>query len=261
MKVTILNPEVLENLYENHGKFACVCYGTDESKAKGVGKHCEKNGHMSGSRCEYIKFKIEGIDRGTAEQALRHEVGVHVPYDMMDNYNFTDWMDRVYNINPDEIVKNMASFRYIDKTGFNFITPSQILKNSQARLLYEYVMSVIGMYREEIIKQLVAGGASEKEANEEANFLLPRATATDFVIGLTPEALIRFCHKRLCVRAQEQIRKLAKLMKEEVEKLNPQFAEELVPHCVHLLWCPEGKQSCGRYPSREQLSALVNMKK
>lgn len=253
MKVTVMNPEALKDLYENHGKFACVCYATDESKAKGVGKHCQDNGHMSGSRCEYIKFKITEVDRGTAEQALRHEIGTHVPYDMMDNYNFTDWMDRVTNVNPDGIVKNMASFRYIDKHGFRYATPPLIAAYDDVMREYEDFMAIAANTRERIIDKLTKHGIAYKDANEDANFILPRATTTEFVIGFSPEAFIHFCHKRLCVRAQYFIRQMTTLMVEAIREYNPRFAEECVPQCEHLLWCPEGKQSCGRYFTREEL--------
>ena len=66
MKVEIINPEVLTDLYKNHGVFACTCYNTPEKYADKVGKACQQDGHMSGSRCEYIKFRITGLDRGTA---------------------------------------------------------------------------------------------------------------------------------------------------------------------------------------------------
>jgi thymidylate synthase (FAD) len=70
---------------------------------------------------------------------------------------------------------------------------------------------------------------------------------------MTPEALIHFCHKRLCLRAQENIRAIAEKMRHEVYRYNPRFSLELVPQCHHLLWCPEGKQGCGGYPSKEEL--------
>jgi hypothetical protein len=82
------------------GEFACVCYGTPDKYAEKVGKSCQESGHMSGSRCEYIKFRIYDIDRGTAEQIMRHEVGTNVPFDEQDNYSFID-------INPSNMVKNM----------------------------------------------------------------------------------------------------------------------------------------------------------
>lgn len=258
MKVEIINPEELTNLYRNHGMFACTCYATPEKFAEKVGQSCEHDGHMSGSRCEYIKFKITGIDRGTAEQCLRHEIGTVVPFEYQDNYTFSEYSELVKDVSPDQIVKNMASFRYIDKAGFMFETPKNIEKCEKASDLYAYLMGVINEYRTLIKDALIDGGVSEKKAVEDANFVLPRATATEFVIGFTPEALIHFCHKRQCVRAQEFVRELAYKMKDEVDKYHHEFAAELVPHCEHLLWCPEKKASCGRYPTKQELKEFLD---
>lgn len=51
----------------------------------------------------------------------------------------------------------------------------------------------------------------------------------------------------------KDIRELAVKMKQEVAKYNPEFAAELVPHCQHLLWCPEKKASCHAYPTKDEL--------
>lgn len=257
LSARILNPEVLEHLYENHGQFACVCYDTPEKYAEKVGKGCQKDGHMSGSRCEYIKFHISGIDRGTAEQCLRHEIGVDVPFEYQDNYRFSDYMEQVIDVDPTHIVKNMASFRYIDKGGFDYEIPNVIKIVDDAWVRYERLMDIIDTERRAIKKVLEENGVDPKAANEAANFVLPRATKTEFVIGFTPEALIRFFHKRLCTRAQENIRNLARKMKDEVEKINPRFAEEAVPQCMHLLWCPEGKRTCHMMPTKEELKARI----
>lgn len=154
MKVEIINPEVVENLYKNHGVFACTCYDTPEKYAKKVGRSCAKDNHMSGSRCEYIKFRISGIDRGTAEQCLRHEIGTHVPFEEQDNYSFADYSELVKDVSPDQIVKNMASFRYIDKDGFNWETPKSIVNCESANLIYEKLMETINMARSEIKREL-----------------------------------------------------------------------------------------------------------
>ena len=61
-------------------------------------------------------------------------------------------------------------------------------------------------------------------------------------------------HKRLCKRAQDLIRKVAIEMKKQVKEILPEFATQLVPHCQHLLWCPESKKmTCGAYPNKEDL--------
>ncbi len=255
MKVTILNPETVKNLAYNHGQFACTCYGTDESRAEAVGKNCQQNGHWSGSRCEYIKFKIEGVDRGTCEQMLRHEIGTSTPYPYQDNWNFTN----VDCIPADHIVKNMASFRYIDKDGFHFATPSAINRCKDAFELYTDTMDFLNRRRKLIAEKLIASDTPAGEANEAVNMLLPRATLSEFVIGFTPEALIRFMHKRLCTRAQEFIQALAIHMKAAVKELNPAFALHLECQCEYLMWCPEGKGSCGIYPSRNHIAKQIDM--
>jgi len=261
VKVEILNPEVVKNLYYNHGIFACTCYNTPEKYADKVGKSCQNNGHMSGSRCEYIKFKVSELDRGTSEQCLRHEIGTDIPFEYQDNYSFADHSELVKDVSPDEIVKNMASFRYIDKDGFNYETPSTIRNCDEAKEEYDELMAIINQKRSKIKTILEEHGIDSKRATQDSNFVLPRATTTKFVIGFAPEALIHFCHKRLCSRAQEFIRDMAIQMKAEVAKYSEQFAAELVPHCQHLLWCPEGSHCCGAYPTKEQLKELLSKRK
>ena len=259
MRVEILNPEILERLYQNHGEFACVCYDTDPKYADRVGASCQKSGHMSGSRCEYIKFRISDIDRGTAEQIMRHEIGVDPDISDVDNYS--DLSMRVTDVSPDQIVKNMASFRYIDKTGFKYAIPKSVESCETANHIYYEAMMMIDRYRTMIKDALIEGGISESRAVQDSNMILPRATTSELVIGFTPEALIHFCHKRLCSRAQEFIHEVAKQMKVAVNDYNPKFASELVPHCEYLMWCPEGSKCCGRHKTRAELTEILSSNK
>lgn len=257
MKVELLNPITVKNIYHEHGEFACTCYGTPDKYADKVGKACAENGHFSGSRHIYIKFKITDIDRGTAEQCLRHEIGTDAPFGYLDNYNIYDYSQKNINVPADEIVKNMASFRYIDKDGFNYATPSAISSYEEINKEYCDLMNSINDTRKKLIDLMLERGFSLKSANENANFVLPRATTTEFCIAFTPEALINFCNKRMCNRAQEFIHKLAFLMRDEIEKINPDFAADLRPHCENLLYCPEGKSSCGYMPTKEEVKQLL----
>ena len=217
--------------------------------ASKVGESCNKSGHMSGSRCEYIKFEIE-CDRGTAEQIMRHEIGVR--YDEIDKYTYSDTIELIIDVNPTNIVKNMQSFRYVDKNEFTYVIPKNIQKFDDVKELYEDSMSIIDSNRKKIRDLLVEHGVNYKKAVEDANFILPRATNLKLTIGFTPEALIQFMHKRLCIRAQDEIRDIAILMKKKVVEINSKYANELVPHCQYLLWCPEAN-GCGAYPSKEEL--------
>ncbi len=146
---------------------------------------------------------------------------------------------------------------YIDKAGFNFEIPATIKGCAKADALYKELMGIINNYRTAIKDALVADGVAVKTAVQDANFVLPRATTTEFTIGFTPEALIHFCHKRLCTRAQEFVRELAQKMKAEVNKYSPEFAAELVPHCQHLMWCPEKEHSCHAYPTKAELKEIL----
>ena len=214
---------------------------------------------MSGSRCEYIKFEIEA-DRGTLEQMMRSEIGTR--YDNQDKYTYMDMIEAIPRVSPDEVVKNMQSFRYVDKNDFTYVIPHNIEKNEKALALYQNCMSNIDTTRKAIRDILIQeDNIDPHKAVEDANFVLPRATNTKLTIGFTPEALIRFMWKRLCVRAQDEIREVAIAMKKAVAEINAEFAKELVPHCTYLLWCPEGeKHSCGAYPTRKQLKEALEEK-
>ena len=214
---------------------------------------------MSGSRCEYIKFEIEA-DRGTLEQMMRSEIGVR--YDNQDKYYYMDLIEAIPRVSPDEIVKNMQSFRYVDKNDFTYVVPHNIEKNEKALALYQNCMSNIDTTRKAIRDILIQeDNIDPHKAVEDANFVLPRATNPTLTIGFTPEALIRFMWKRLCTRAQDEIREVAIAMKKTIMEINPEFAKELVPHCTYVLWCPEGeKHTCGAYPTKEQLKKALEEK-
>jgi len=253
MQVRIINPDEVKNLYRNHGEFACTCYDTPKEFAEKVGQSCMNSRHFSGSRCEYIKFEIEG-DRGTLEQMMRHEIGVR--YDEIDKYAYQDRIELIVDVNPCNIVKNMQSFRYVDKNDFTYTIPTEIQNNDKALAIYLEVMNDINVKRKQIRDVLIEAGVKKERAVECANFVLPRATNLILTIGFTPEALIQFMWKRLCTRAQPEIRDIAVKMKQAVAEVHAQFATELRPHCRYLLWCPE-KNGCGAAPSRiEALAAL-----
>jgi len=243
LKVTLLNPEQVKNIFKEWGTFAATCYNTPQEFAEKVGNSCYDDEHYSGSRTEYIKFKIEGIDRGISEQMLRHEIGVR--------YNFID--EHTYDENPSNIVKNLKSFRYVNMNDFEYSIPKTIQNNEHALGAYKLIMTEINQSRKHILDLLIRAGANEKQAVEDANYVLPRATNTSLVIAFTLEAFIHYLHKRLCMRTQDFHRQVANLMKNEVINILPKVRDRLVPQCEYLLWCPEGNRSCKKYPTREML--------
>lgn len=231
MKVTILNPEETMRLFEYWGKASCVCYDTVTETPEKVGKGCMNSGHFSGSRGRFILFKVEACPRFTIDQAVRHEVGV---------------------------MKNVQSFRYVGKDSFAYEVPVEITDNEELLSKYHaHMMSTMDLYTD--IQEYVFNKTGSKErANEQARHVLPISTHADFVIGMTVEALIHFENARLCVRAEDKIRELARLIRQATIEILPELKSKLVPNCQALLWCPEGKASCGAYPTKKQLEQIIS---
>lgn len=230
MKVTILNPEETTRLFEYWGKASCVCYDTTTETPEKIGKGCMSSGHFSGSRGRFILFKVEGCPRFTIDQVVRHEIGV---------------------------MKNVQSFRYVNKDSFAYEVPVEITDNNELLAKYHtHMMNTMDLYSE-IQEYVFNKTKSHERANEQARYILPISTHADFVIGMTIEALIHFANMRLCVRAEDKIRELALAIKKVTLELLPELNNKLVPNCQALLWCPEGKASCGAYPTKHKLKKIL----
>ena len=229
IKVTLLNAEEVKDFIRRHGEVACVCYNTNEKYAEKVGKSCMIEGHMSGSRGDFFKFEIE-CPRFTIDQIVRHEQGVF---------------------------KNVQSQRYVDMDDdFSIYVPPKVVNNPilvEQYIQYEEMCKAQYKVNRACFNDLNITG---EQANDLMRTMLPIGVKSKVRIGFTLEALIHFMHKRLCVRADEPIRRVAKLMKEEVLKVQPEYAELLVPQCEDMMYCPE-KHTCGRYPSKKELKTII----
>jgi thymidylate synthase ThyX len=103
-------------------------------------------------------------------------------------------------------------------------------------------------------------GIHGEQANDLMRTMLPIGVACNLTMGFTVEALIHFMHKRLCVRADEPIRKVAQLMKQVVLEVEPRYKDFLVPQCQSMMFCPE-KHGCNAYPSKDELKVLIDLGK
>ena len=229
IKVKLLNGDDVKKFFYNWGLISCICYDTPEKFAERVGLSCLKEGHTSGSRGDYFKFEIE-CPRFTADQIVRHEQGVY---------------------------KNMQSQRYVKMDdSFSIYVPPQIAKDPV--LVEQYVMyeESCKAYYDSIRIIMDEENIKGEKANDLMRTMLPIGVKTKLRIGFDIEALIHFMHKRLCVRADAPIRKVAQLMRDEVLKVEPRYKEFLVPQCQDLLYCPE-RHTCGAYPSKQDLKNLI----
>jgi len=85
---------------------------------------------------------------------------------------------------------------------------------------------------------------------EDARFVLPNAAETRIIVSMNARSLYNFFERRLCTRAQWEIRALAEKMLEEVKKAAPLLFEGIGPICNRLGYCPE-KETCGRHPLKK----------
>ena len=225
IKVELMNPEAVEDFIRQHGLFACQCYCTPEKYAEKVGLSCLKEGHTSGSRADMFKFRIK-CPRYCADQIMRHSVGVAI---------------------------NCQSQRYVDMDdNFSIYVPPQVMEDEILRGIYEDFEHECKKKYNHARLMMDEKGIKGEKANDLMRTMLPIGVECNLTMGFTIEALIHFMHKRLCKRADEPIRKVAQLMKDEVLKVEPRYKDLLVPQCVDMLFCPE-KHGCGMFGPKEEL--------
>ncbi len=85
---------------------------------------------------------------------------------------------------------------------------------------------------------------------EDARFLIPNAAQTNFKITVNFQSLLHICDLRLCTRAQWEFRKVASLMRAEVNRVAPELARHLQPKCGELRtgYCDETYEDWQKCP-------------
>ena len=233
IKVELMNPEEVKNFIKNHGIFACQCYCTPEKFAERVGMSCLVEGHTSGSRADMFKFRIY-CPRYCADQVMRHSVGTAI---------------------------NCQSQRYVDMDdNFSLYVPPQVMNDEVLKAKYQEYEDNCRLQYKLLRSMMTSQGITGEQANDLMRTMLPIGVPCNLTMGFTIEALIHFMHKRLCVRADAPIRKVAQLMKEAVLAVEPRYEELFVPQCKANMFCPE-KHGCGAYPSKEEVEKLIELGK
>lgn len=219
-KVELINKEDVKEYIKRHGRFAAVCYNTDEKYSEKVGESCLKSGHLSGSRHLYFEFKITCVPRSLVDQMVRQEQGVN---------------------------KNVQSFRYVNKENVNVYVAPEIEQIKEITSKITVLEKVISDTYSLIVDTLKSKGYSDEQCNEIARTIIPIGQQTSYNIAFNIEGLMRLANVRLCNRAEYPIRTLTKMMIDEVVKVEPRYKPYLVPQCVKIGKCPEGKHSCGKF--------------
>ncbi|MCI8553573.1 MAG: FAD-dependent thymidylate synthase [Clostridiales bacterium] len=190
-------------------------------------------GHESPVEHASFTFGIEGVSRSLLAQITRHRMASF----------------------------SVQSQRYVTEDRFEYVVPPEIEALPEARAEFLRAMEEDQRHYERLtallkekhlqekldagMDQKAAARAAEKQAIEDARFILPNACTTKMMVTMNARSLRHFFRLRCCNRAQWEIRELAEQMCALCRAVAPHLFRNAGPACVSGS-CPEGKMSCGR---------------
>lgn len=164
-------------------------------------------GHASPLQQLQFEFGISGVTRAFSHQFVRHHVGISF---------------------------EQQSQRYVTyKDGsYPFTIPRTVEQAGKGEVYLEAIEAIGDAYQE-----LVDAGVPA----EDARFLLPNATNTNFKVNVNFLELLHIADLRLCTRAQWEFRKVVALMRAEIKRQFPELAVYVQPKCgeFRLGYCDE----------------------
>ena len=159
-----------------------------------------QTGHTSPLEQVWFEFGISGVSRAFSHQFVRHRTGISFEQQSQRYVTYKD-----------------GSFPYtIPKT----VEQAGMTDDMEA------LFAQVG----QLYHKMVETGIP----TEDARFLLPNATNTNFKITVNFAELLHICDQRLCTRAQWEFRRVAALMRAEVVRAVPELGHYLQPKCGEL---------------------------
>jgi len=191
-----------------------------DEEVKKLVKNILNLGHYSVLEHVSFTFSISGISRVTTHQLVRHRVGCSY---------------------------SQRSQRYIKEDNFDYIIPPSIQERPELLEKYNETMENLNNLYEEFAQVV---------PKEDARYLLPQAIESKIMVTYSLRALLHFIKLRTCRRAQWEIQTLAWKMLKEAKQVAPLLLENVGPACLNGN-CPEGKLSCGRPYTKEDIDSLI----
>ena len=190
-------------------------------------------GHASPIEHASFTFAIEGVSRALTHQLVRHRVASF----------------------------SQKSQRYVNEGQFHYVIPPEIkdlpdgekifidaMENAQKSydaLAEKLIKKYVDVLMNDGLSEKKAKSVAEKQAIEDARFVLPNACETKIVMTMNTRELLHFFNQRCCNRAQWEIRDLATEMLRECRKIAPLLFAKGGPYCLEDP-CPEGSMTCGK---------------
>lgn len=157
-----------------------------------------------GSSLEFVDyiFLITNVSRAFTHQLVRHR---HASY-------------------------AQQSQRTVDMSGnFGYIATGAFDRSKKFGEEYDKIMDLLGEQYASWIKWDVNP--------EDARGVLPTNVATNILAKFNLRSLSEMIGERQCIRVQDEFRKVADLMKQEILKIHPWTEEILLPTCVRTGYC------------------------
>ena len=195
MKVTLLNSYANEDI----AKLAAAnCVGKLSNPTDKGLQVAVNSGHYSVLEHLPLTFLIEDVSRVTEVQLVRHRIAS-------------------YSIRSGRYTKanNNKSWYQI---------PKSIKNNDSIIKLFTEMNENIYSFYTAMIEQGIP--------KEDARYILPQGLLTDIIVSMNARAFIEQCEKRLCKKAQWEIREMFTQMKECIKDIYPIVYEQLEPPCA-----------------------------
>jgi thymidylate synthase (FAD) len=191
-----------------------------------------ETGHASPLEQVWFEFGIAGVTRTFSHQFVRHRQGISF---------------------------EQQSQRYVTFKGgeFPYTVPESVKRAGLTDKMEAAFDSLAKLYDEMVEAGIPA---------EDARFVLPNATHTNFKVTVNFLELLHIADLRLCTRAQWEFRRVVSLMRAEVFRAFPELGRYIQPKCGELRtgycdepyadWqaCPIGKKR----PHKRDLFELFN---
>jgi len=189
-------------------------------------------GHNSPLEQVWFEFAISGVSRAFSHQFVRHRMGISF---------------------------EQQSQRYVTFKGgeFPYTMPESIKRRGFGKKIEAEYDKLASLYDEMIQSGVPA---------EDARFILPNATQTNFKVTVNFLEFLHIADLRLCTRAQWEFRKVVAMMRAEVMRRFPELATYVQPKCgerrtgycdePYEAWaaCPIGKKR----PHKRDLFEMYN---
>jgi thymidylate synthase (FAD) len=180
-----------------------------------------RRNHLSVFEHPDFSFSVDGISRALSHQLVRHRIASY----------------------------SQESQRYVEYTALRtlpFVTPPKIAGHPEAEQVFSQAMQ----HTLESYRQMLALGIPA----EDARYVFPNAVETKLVFTFNARSLFNFFEQRCCIKAQWEIRELARQMLTIVRKVAPRIFKNAGPPCGYdQPFCRENDPSCPRFPHHDPI--------